>query len=116
VGQDVFQWCLQDPSKSQKYRVRSGRSSDAPIDLPWLDVDRPIVIGAGAAYGDDTWLFLDYRSSDVDPRVLVNEWFHTPNTEVFQPRGAPSLISEISWREVGSSFSRFVEYLELEPR
>jgi GNAT superfamily N-acetyltransferase len=71
------------PALSERFRVRSRRSTAVPIDLPWLDVDRAAVIGGGADYGDDTRLVLDFRSSIFDPRVLVNEWHHGTVSEVF---------------------------------
>ena len=54
------------------FRVHKGSTISGRSELPWLDVERAVVIGGGADIGDDRWLVLDYRISREAPRILVN--------------------------------------------
>ena len=77
------------------FRVHRGSAWDGPSALPWLDVERALVIGGGADYGHDAWLVLDYRSSASEPRVVLSVW---------QGDGDGR---HIEWRQVAASFEEF---------
>jgi hypothetical protein len=85
--------------------MRLGRSNacSRPLDLPWLDVEKVIVIGGGADYGDDLWVALDYRTDAGDPRVVANEYVRVDDTR--RP--------ECFWREIAPTFSEFCARLGL---
>jgi hypothetical protein len=83
---------------------RTGRSSDAsraraPVELPWLDVERAVFIAVNRHIGDDLGIALDYRTGTDDPRVAASDW---------------SSGDGCLWREVTPRFSEFVERLGLD--
>lgn len=86
-----------DPRLAERSKLRRGSVGGQPIALPWLDVDKAIVFGGGADYGDDLWLVLDFRSDPNDPRVIANEYLRAGDA------GPP----ECFWREVAPCFSVF---------
>ncbi len=69
------------------------------LDLPWIDVDRHLMIAVNRVIGDDVGIALDYRTSQDDPRVVASDWRTGDNTH--------------HWREVFPTFSAFIEALRL---
>jgi hypothetical protein len=72
--------------------------SELSIQLPWLDVERAVFIIENLWPGDDQGIALDYRTSQVDPRVVASDWV---------------VGVGCVWREVAPTFSAFVETLGL---
>lgn len=79
---------------------REYRSSESEArSLPWLDDDFALFIAVNREIGADIGIALDYRTSSVDPRVVVSDWWSGDST--------------CYWREVASTFSEFVSRLRL---
>ncbi|MFI6897537.1 hypothetical protein ACIBM4_25830, partial [Streptomyces sp. NPDC050256] len=57
-----------DDPHSAFFRQARGSRSVAPLELPWLDVERAVLIAITRRPGDDGALALDYRSDPSDPR------------------------------------------------
>jgi hypothetical protein len=75
-----------------------GSKMPTPVELPWLDVDRVILLAFAKEIGGVEAIALDYRASRTDPRVVANEW---------QERKG------FYWREVTPTFTEFVERIGL---
>lgn len=61
-----------DPEQSKVYALRSSRKEARPItDRTVLDVDRAVMI---AMNWDEQAIFLDYRSEDDEPSVVLSNW------------------------------------------
>jgi hypothetical protein len=97
---DTLKEFAEHEQTSKTYGLRIGSQSDAPIELPWLDVEKAVCIGGGADYGDDVWLLLDYRTNGSEPRLIANEFQHGETTQCF-------------WREVAPSLTDFCQQLGL---
>ena len=90
---------------AETFRIRRGaraagaartRAAEA-VDLPWLDVDRAVVIAVNRRAGDDVLLALDYRTGTAEPRVVAADvWTHPGGYE---------------WRVVAASFADVVDAL-----
>ncbi len=81
---------------------RGSRSLEKP-DLPWLDVERAIVLAVNRNPGDDLAIAIDFRSSSSDPRVVATYWCDAPNDY------------HVEWREVSPTLTDFLKRLELLP-
>lgn len=88
-----------DTQGSATFHEARGTRSAAPVELPWLDVDKAIFIAVNRIPGDDLGIALDYRTRPDDPRVLACEWL---------PPGSGCI-----WREVTGTFTEFVRRLGL---
>ena len=75
--------------------LRETRSSMSgyQIDLPWIDLDFAICIATTLNPGDDVGIFIDYRSSKTDPRVIYTEWTRREGC---------------LWREAFATFGQFL--------
>jgi hypothetical protein len=93
-----------NPRLAESHRLRRGSKAEQAVELPWLDVEKAVVFGGGADYGDDLWLVLDFRAHVDDPRVVANEFLKEGGTA---PTGC-------LWREITPSFSSFCRRLGLE--
>ncbi|MFF4319210.1 hypothetical protein [Streptomyces sp. NPDC001568] len=76
------------------FRQARGSRGTAPLELPWLDVDRAVLIAITRNPGDDGALALDYRTDPADPRVLGSDYWTDPEW--------------CRWRVVAPTFSGFV--------
>jgi hypothetical protein len=56
-----------NPQFSAVYHMARGSRMDEPVDLPWLDVDRSLVVAVNHVPGDDVAIGLDYRTDLLDP-------------------------------------------------
>ena len=90
-----------DPRISRGFYLSRGSRESSSIELPWLDVEKAVLIAVNRHLGDDVAIALDYRESTDDPRVVASHW----ETQV-TPWQAP-------WGEISRSFSSFVEKLQL---
>jgi hypothetical protein len=86
-----------DPQLSAVFYTVRGNLLGAPVELPWLDVDRSLFIAVNRLPGDDVAIALDYRTDIVDPRVVASDW---------------GTGKYCIWREVAPTFSGFVHRLE----
>jgi hypothetical protein len=76
-----------------------GSQCSQPVVLPWLDIEQAIFIAENRFPDDDLGIVLDYRTSQVDPRVVSSDWW--------------SSSDGCLWREVAPNFSQFVQILAL---
>ncbi len=88
-----------DPRLSQVFHEVRGSRCGSPVDLPWLDVERAVLIAVNRLIGDDVAIALDYRTSMSDPRVVASDWWSSEGSCL--------------WVVASETFSRFVEMLEL---
>jgi hypothetical protein len=88
-----------NPQYSASFHMVRGRTSAAPVDLPWLDADLAVFIAVNRFPGDDLAIALDYRTSSNDPRVVASEWLAESGGCI--------------WREVAGSFTKFAQHLRL---
>lgn len=86
----AFDQLVADPVTARLFRLARG-----PADLPWLDVDRALMVAVAPA-GDDTAVVLDLRTDPADPRVVASDLWPGPG-----------------WRVVSDTFSAFVADLGL---
>lgn len=88
-----------DRSIRDLFRTTRGSRADRPDDLPWLDVDRAVLIAVNEYAGDDVCVALDYRTDPADPRVVASDvWTDPPH---------------MAWRVVSPTFTEFVAALRL---
>jgi hypothetical protein len=88
------------------FHVYLGHNANGPDDLPWLDVERAVVLGGGADVGDDTWIALDYRLSPREPRVVISDFLH------FGPEGDRTAPSHIDWLELARGVPELLGMIE----
>ncbi len=81
--------------ESRLFHMVRGSKQTTPVKLPWLDVDKAVVIAVCWEIGADVAIALDYRTNREDPRVVASDW----------------LPKEHIWREVSPTFSEFIERL-----
>jgi hypothetical protein len=74
-------------------------SVSEPRSLPWLDVDKALMIAVNRELGVDIAIALDYRANAIDPSVVATEWVEES--------------SRSFWREVFPSFETFVRHFKL---
>jgi hypothetical protein len=80
------------------FHLKRGSESSTPVELPYLDVEK--IINIGTCDDDfDLGVFLDYRTSIENPRVVAN--------------GPPAELSDFhfEWYEVAPTFAEFAERL-----
>ncbi|GAA1618022.1 hypothetical protein [Actinoplanes couchii] len=88
-----------DALTAQLFRQARGTERAAPVELPWLDVDKAVLIAVNERAGDDVAVALDYRTGPADPRVVASDFWTGPGP--------------CSWRQVTPTFSAFVTALGL---
>lgn len=88
-----------DPKLSTVFHEVRGSLSSQPVVLPWLDIEQAIFLAENRIPGDDLGIALDYRTSQVDPRVVASDWW--------------SSVGGAVWRKVAPTFSQFVQLLGL---
>jgi len=88
---------FQHPEMPELFHMYQG-SQEAERQLPWLEVEKALLIAVNRNRGDDIAIALDYRTDSEDPRVVASDWW-SENT--------PTHL----WREVESKFSEFVRKL-----
>ncbi|MEV8099767.1 hypothetical protein [Kitasatospora sp. NPDC085879] len=81
------------------FRQARGSTADGPVELPWLDAERAVLIAVARTVGDDIALALDYRTDLADPRVVGSDIWTNPQ--------------EYTWRVAAPSFSAFAAALGL---
>ncbi len=74
----------------------------APITLPWLDVERAVLIAVNRFAGDDVAIVLDFRTTYADPRVVAS-------------CGWTDGLACLSWRTAAPTLSVCVAQLGLAP-
>ena len=65
-------WALRPDNRDHLKLTIGSQFGDS--ELPILDVEKALVFGGGAGYGDDFWLVIDLRSRAEDPRVVGNQF------------------------------------------
>lgn len=90
-----------DPSSAQLFRTRRGSTATDPVDLPWLDAERAVLIAVNRRPGDDVAIALDYRTDPTDPRIVASDFWTNPQ--------------QCSWRTVTPTFSQLINRLGLQP-
>ena len=93
------------PQLARMFRLYSSFNPEGTSDLPWLDVEKALVIGGGADYGDDMWIVLDARLDPIAPRVVLNEFCH------FGLDGARTAPSHVVWIELAPNVECFLSML-----
>lgn len=88
-----------DPRGSELFRTVRGSSRQAPVELPWLDIEQAVFIAVNRMAGDDVALALDYRTNPSDPRVVGSDFWTNPR--------------QCEWRLVAPTFSAFADALGL---
>lgn len=93
---DFFRWgLLSDDRPASNWHVYEGTLWRPRWPLPWLDINRALVIGGGADCGDDLWLILDLRGRRDDPPVLFSVYTSNDGRRV-------------EWRKAASTLSAFL--------
>ncbi|GAA4842559.1 hypothetical protein [Kitasatospora terrestris] len=87
-----------DPSLAF-FRETRGSTAHAPVELPWLDVERAVLIAVCRVPGADVALALDYRTSPTDPRVVGSDFWTDPRL--------------CAWRTAAPTFTAFAAALGL---
>ena len=84
---------LMAQNEMENYFFHEYRGSAFPCgrDLPWIDVEKSVMIAVNRRIGDDLGIALDYRTIAEDPRVIGSDW---------SDEGC-------SWREIAPTFSTF---------
>ncbi|WP_149824586.1 hypothetical protein [Streptomyces tailanensis] len=67
-----------DASYPELFREVRGSEREAPVELPWLDVEKAFLIAVCRHAGDDVALALDYRTDPADPRVVGSDFWTDP--------------------------------------
>jgi hypothetical protein len=82
------------------YRERQGSQQVEPVELPWRDLDRSILVAVNRSIGADVAIALDFRTNAEDPRVIGTYW-----SDVGWRSG---WIEESGWMEITPTFSQFL--------
>ncbi|WP_199922856.1 hypothetical protein [Streptomyces sp. NRRL B-24484] len=90
---------LSDEELGPLFRQARGSTADEPVELPWLDAERAVLIAVARTAGDDTALALDYRTDPADPRVVGSDIWTNPR--------------EYTWRIAAPTFTAFATALGL---
>ncbi|MFD5553843.1 hypothetical protein ACFWIA_08400 [Streptomyces sp. NPDC127068] len=90
---------LADDPHATYFSVARGSRTAGPLELPWLDAERAVLIAITRNPGDDGALALDYRSDPADPRIVGSDFWADP--------------SACRWRIVAPTFSDFATSLGL---
>jgi hypothetical protein len=94
-----WDFLTEDDPSAQLFRQARGTERAGPIELPWLDIDKALLIAVNERPGDDVAVALDYRTDPADPRVVASDFWTEPGP--------------CSWRQVAPTFSAFVAALDL---
>lgn len=94
----------EDDELAGMFWVARRSAQSEPIELPWLDIDRALLVG-GARYSDCIAIALDYRTDAEDPQVVV---FGEEMVDLQQGDRWP-----LGWRVVVPTFPAFVAALNL---
>ena len=87
-----------DDATARLFRLARGSAAAGPVELPWLDVERAVLIAVNRIPGDDVAVALDYRTSGSDPQVVGDFWTGS---------------HQCAWRTVAPAFSAFTTALNL---
>ena len=89
--------CLMETDEDENKILHEYRGSrfDQPRELPWIDVEKSVLLAINRFPGDDVAISLDYRTSTIDPRVIGSEWTD----------------SGCFWREIAPAFTVFASEL-----
>lgn len=68
-----------DEPSSHLFRQRRGSREPRSVDLPWLDVERAVLIAVNLNPGDDVAVALGYRTDSADPRVVASDFGLIPD-------------------------------------
>jgi len=89
----------EDDASDHLFRLARRTGQSEPPDLPWLDIDKSILIAVNERPGDDVAIALDYRTDPTDPRVVASDFWTEPGP--------------CAWREVAPTFSTLVDAFDL---
>lgn len=81
----------------EQFHVYASRQGHQARPLPWIDVDRAVVIADGRIPGADSGIVLDLRTSSQDPSVVASNWERQTGVCL--------------WQEIAPSFSSFVQVI-----
>lgn len=87
-----------DPKTAELFYLSRGSRASLPVELPWLDAERAVLIAVNRDSGDDVAIALDFRGNTEDPRVVASHWND----------------AQSPWAEISPSFSAFVRRLRLQ--
>jgi hypothetical protein len=102
-----------NPHDAAIFHEARGTRSAAPVELPWLDVDKAIFIAINRFPGDDLGIALDYRTRPDDPRVVASEWLQVTRPWCKWLPWLQVTRAVCIWREVTGTFTEFVRKLGL---
>ena len=86
-----------DCQSSQLFREAQGSVGRA--DLPWLDLERAVLVAVNKRPGDDVAVALDYRTDPADPPVVGSDFWTDPE--------------QCTWRIITPTLTGFVAALGL---
>jgi hypothetical protein len=67
-----------DEPSAHLFRVLRGSRVPHAVELPWLDVEKAVLIAVNRNPGDDVAIALDYRTNPLDPRVVACDFWTNP--------------------------------------
>ena len=79
-------------------RELRGSLQALPVELPWRDVERSILVAVNRNVGDDVAIALDFRTSQSDPRVIASAWRE----------------DGLFWEEVAPTFTQFLRAIPVD--
>ncbi|WP_162907537.1 hypothetical protein [Allorhizocola rhizosphaerae] len=82
-----------DQLSARLFRTVRGSAHGEAVELPWLDIERAVLIAVNRVPGDDVAIALDYRQDHGKPRVVASDFWTDPK--------------QCSWRLVAPSFTAF---------
>jgi hypothetical protein len=88
-----------DDASAQLFRELRGSRVAHAVELPWLDVEKAVLIAVNRNPGDDVAIALDYRTNPLDPRVVASDFWTNPQ--------------QCARRVVAPTFTKFVKRLQL---
>lgn len=88
-----------DEASAQLFRELRGSHVTHAVELPWLDVEKAVLIAVNRNPGDDVALALDYRTNPLDPRVVASDFWTNPR--------------QCDWRVVAPTLTELVARLQL---
>jgi hypothetical protein len=86
------------PVSSKHMRELRGSLQALPVELPWRDVERSILVAVNRNVGDDVAIALDFRTSQSDPRVIASAWRE----------------DGLFWEEVAPTFTQFLRAIPVD--
>jgi hypothetical protein len=88
-----------DEPSAHLFRTLRGSRVAHAVDLPWLDIEKAVLIGVNRNPGDDVAVALDYRTDPLDPRVVASDFWTNPQ--------------QCAWRTVAPTFTELAARLQL---